>query len=57
RTPNTATDDQDLTGCCRSIHHRVFQGGQRSKGVERDLQVDDAVVFRLGKVSAAHVDL
>ncbi|EGH35182.1 hypothetical protein PSYJA_41782, partial [Pseudomonas syringae pv. japonica str. M301072] len=53
----TATDVQDLTGCCRSIHHRVFQGGQRSKGVERDLQVDDAVVFRLGKVSAAHVDL
>ncbi|RML61921.1 hypothetical protein ALQ93_102605 [Pseudomonas syringae pv. pisi] len=56
-TGSTATDDQDLTGCCRSIHHRVFQSGQRSKGIERDLQVDDAVVFRLGKVSAAHVDL
>ncbi|RMN37933.1 hypothetical protein ALQ60_102022 [Pseudomonas syringae pv. papulans] len=56
-TGSTATDDQDLTGCCRSIHHRVSQGGQRSKGIERDLQVDDAVVFRLGKVSAAHVDL
>ncbi|RMQ63844.1 hypothetical protein ALQ01_103258 [Pseudomonas savastanoi pv. glycinea] len=56
-TGSTTTNDQDLTGSYRSIHHRVSQGGQRSKSIERDLQVDDAVVFRLGKVPAAHVDL
>ncbi|RMU62387.1 hypothetical protein ALP29_200172 [Pseudomonas syringae pv. avii] len=56
-TGSTATDNQDLAVSVQGSHRRVSESGQGLKSIERDLQIDDAVVIRLGKVATAHVDL